>query len=273
MSRFHRLIVLHAVILAACGTPVTPGPAPVPEAHTAISNSRTLMVFAASSLTGAFAELGKAFEAAHPGVTVTFNFGGSQALRTQIEQGAPADVFASASSDDMNMLISEGYIDQSASHIFLTNKLVIVLPSGNPAALEKIEDLAKPGLKLVLAAADVPVGKYAHQALTNMNAQYGINFSERVLANVVSNEDNVKQVVAKVQLGEADAGIVYASDAVAAPELKRIEITADLNVIASYPIAALRKATNPDLGAGFVGQVLAPEAQATLARWGFGAIQ
>ena len=122
-----------------------------------MSQSRTLMVFAASSLTGAFPELGRAFEAAHPGVTVTFNFAGSQALRTQIEQGAPADIFASASSSDMSTMITEGYVDQLASRIFLTNKLVIILPSRNPAALERIQDLARPGIKIVLAAADVPV--------------------------------------------------------------------------------------------------------------------
>ena len=126
---------------------------------------RTLTVFAAASLTDAFTEIGAAFEAANPGVTVTFNFAGSQALRTQIEEGAPADVFASASGKEMDTLVTGSFVAQDVPQIFLTNKLVVILPADNPAALEKLEDLAKPGIKLVLAAEEVPVGKYARQAL------------------------------------------------------------------------------------------------------------
>ena len=125
----------------------------------------------------------------------------------------------------------------------------------------------------MLAAEEVPVGNYARQALDQMNGQLGTDFKERVLANVVSNEDNVKQVVAKVQLGEADAGIVYTSDAVAAPELKTIEIPAELNVIAEYPIAPLAASTNPDLAQEFVDYVLSPEGQAILQKWGFASVK
>jgi molybdate transport system substrate-binding protein len=157
--------------------------------------------------------------------------------------------------------------------IFLTNKLVVILPADNPAALEKLENLATPGIKLVLAAEEVPVGKYARQALEQMNSTYGADFKDKVLANVVSNEDNVKQVVAKVQLGEADAGIVYTSDAVAAPELKTIEIPADLNIIAKYPIAPLVKSENADLAVQFVDYVLLAETQGILQKWGFGPVQ
>jgi molybdate transport system substrate-binding protein len=135
--------------------------------------------------------------------------------------------------------------------------------------LEKLEDLARPGIKLVLAAEEVPVGRYARQALDNMSQQLGSDFKEKVLANVVSNEDNVKQVVAKVQLGEADAGIVYTSDAVAAPELKTIEIPAELNVIAQYPIATLTKSTNADLATAFIEYVLSSNGQSVLQKWGF----
>jgi molybdate transport system substrate-binding protein len=129
--------------------------------------------------------------------------------------------------------------------------------------------LAKPGLKLVLAAETVPVGNYARQVLQKLNALYGADYMNKVLANVVSNEDNVKQVVAKVQLGEADAGIVYISDAVAAPELKTIEIPADYNVIAKYPMAALTSAPQPDLAAEFITYVLSADGQTTLKKWGF----
>lgn len=147
------------------------------------------------------------------------------------------------------------------------------MPANNPAALEKLEDLAKPGIKLVLAAETVPVGNYARQALDKMNGSFGADFKDKVLANVVSNEDNVKQAVAKVQLGEADAGIVYVSDVLAAPELKSIEIPADLNVIAKYPIAPLTKSANADLAAKFVEYVLSAEGQALLQKWGFAPVK
>jgi molybdate transport system substrate-binding protein len=233
------------------------------------SEPRTLNVFAAASLIDAFTEIGKNFEAAHSGVTVTFNFAGSQALRTQIEEGAPADVFASANKTEMDKLIEASFVAQDAPQVFLNNKLVLILPADNPAALNQLEDLAKPGIKLVLAAEEVPVGKYAHQALDGMNDQYGIDFKDKVLVNVVSNEDNVRQVVAKVQLGEADAGLVYTSDAIAAQDLKTIEIPAELNVIAEYPIAVLTQSTNPELATSFIDFVLSEEGQMILQNWGF----
>ncbi len=261
MNRRLTLTLLLTLLLSACGAK----PAPLPEA-------RTLTVFAAASLTDAFGEIGQAFEAAHPGVTVTFNFGGSQALRTQIEEGAPADVFASANTKEMEALAAAGLAAADAPQIFLTNKLMVILPADNPAALETLEDLARPGVKLVLAAEEVPVGKYARQAIDLMGTAFGAEFKEQVMANVVSNEDNVKQVVAKVQLGEADAGLVYTSDAVAAPDLKTLEIPAELNVVAKYPIAALVDSADTDLAAQFIAYVLSTEGQAILAKWGFGPV-
>jgi molybdate transport system substrate-binding protein len=281
MKRFLSAVLLFALFLVGCAPAATPTSAPMqPLARgtattvaTALPKStlepKTLNVFAAASLTDALNEIGKNFEVANPGVTVTFNFAGSQALRTQIEQGAPADVFASANKTEMDALISGSYIAQDAPQIFLNNKLVVILPVDNPAGLAKLEDLAKPGIKLVLAAEEVPVGKYARQALDTMNGQFGSDFKAKVLANVVSNEDNVKQVVAKVQLGEADAGIVYTSDAVAAPDLKTIEIPADLNVIVKYPIAPLSRSANADLAKAFIEYVLSTEGQAVLQKWGF----
>jgi molybdate transport system substrate-binding protein len=194
-------------------------------------------------------------------------------LRTQIEEGAPADVFASASGKEMDTLVTGSFVTKDVPQIFLTNKLVVILPANNPATLEKLEDLAKSGIKLVLAAETVPVGNYARQALDKMNGSFGADFKDKVLANVVSNEDNVKQVVAKVQLGEADAGIVYISDSIAAPELKSIEIPAELNVIAKYPIAPLTKSENADLAAKFTEHVLSAEGQAVLQKWGFAPIK
>jgi molybdate transport system substrate-binding protein len=236
---------------------------------TSTSEPRTLHVFAAASLTDAFTEIGKNFEMANPGVTVSFNFAGSQALRTQIQEGAPADVFASASETEMDTLVTGGYVAEGTPQIFLNNRLVVILPDDNPAALEKLEDLAKSGIKLVFAAAEVPVGKYSRQALDQMNGQFGGDFKDKVLANVVSNEDNVRQVVAKVQLGEADAGIVYTSDAVAAPGFKTIAIPTELNVIAEYPIATVTQSSNAQLAGGFISYVFSDRGQAILQKWGF----
>lgn len=264
MKRILNIFLLLALVITGCTTAqATPTPAPPTE-------EATLTVFAAASLTDAFTEIGENFQAANPGVTVTFNFAGSQALRTQIEEGAPADIFASASGKEMDAAIEGKFIAADAKQVFLTNKLVVILPADNPAGLEKLEDLTNSGVKIVLAAEEVPVGNYARQALDLMNGSFGADFKDKVLANVVSNEDNVKQVVSKVQLGEADAGIVYTSDAVAAPELKSIEIPTELNVIAKYPIAPLVESENADLAQAFIDYVLSDEGQALLAKWGFG---
>ena len=233
------------------------------------AKSIDLTVFAAASLTDAFVEIGQAFEGSHPGANVVFNFGGSQNLRTQLEQGAQADVFASASQKEMDAVVAAGLAAPGAARTFVTNQLVVVLPNGNPGAVQTLQDLARPGLKLVLADEAVPAGRYAREVLDRLNAKYGASFRDDVLANVVSNEDNVKQVLAKVQLGEADAGIVYASDALAASELITIAIPAQANVVAEYPIAALAGAPSPALAAEFVDFVLSPEGQSILRKWGF----
>lgn len=262
MKRQPFLTLILALLFTACNSPATsPTKAPEPV---------NLTVFAASSLTDAFTEIGAAFESANPGVIVTFNFAGSQGLRTQIEEGAPVDVFASANTKEMDALIAGNFIAQGAPRLFLTNKLIVILPADNPAEIDSLEDLAKSGIKLVLAAEEVPVGNYSRQAVELMNATFGADFKDQVLANVVSNEDNVKQVVAKVQLGEADAGIVYTSDAIAAPELQTIEIPVEVNVIAKYPIAALNETTHTEISEAFITYVLSDEGQAILAKWGFG---
>ncbi len=281
MKRLGSLVLLFAFLLAACAAPATPAPTAVPPtqpptevptvAPTGTPASQTLTVFAAASLTGAFGDIGKAFEAANPNVTVKFSFAGSQALRTQIEQGAPADVFASADHKNMDTMLGENLIADGKSQDFASNRLVVILPPQNPANIQTLQDLAKPGVKLDLADASVPVGNYARQALTAMSQDlnFGADFSTRVLANVVSNETDVKQVVSKVDLGEADAGIVYVTDAQAATDLKTITIPNNFNVIAKYPIAVVAKSANADLAASFVAFVLSPDAQAVLTKWGF----
>ncbi len=267
MSRWLTLVALGSVVLGGCAAP---NPAQTGTAAAAPdSKDRALVVFAAASLTEAFKEIGTAFEAQNPGVNVRFNFAGSQTLRTQIEEGAAADVFAAANTDQMDLLVTDGMIAPDAPRIFLTNRLVVVLPPDNAAAIGQLQDLARPGIKLVLAAADVPVGLYARQALEKMNGSFGADFKDKVVASIVSNEDNVKQVVAKIQLGEADAGIVYTSDAIAAPDLKTIEIPSVFNVVAEYPIATLKHSANPSLAITFADYIRSPESQATLQKWGF----
>jgi molybdate transport system substrate-binding protein len=255
MRRCIRIMLLLSLFIAGCDS--------------ATAEMVTLNVFAASSLTDAFTEIGKNFESVNPGVTVTFNFAGSQSLRTQIEEGAPADVFASASGKEMDTVVERKFIVDGVKQVFLSNQLVVILPADNPAGLEKLEDLANPGIKIVLAAEEVPVGNYARQSLELMNGSFGADFKDKVLANVVSNEDNVKQVVSKVQLGEADAGIAYVSDIVASPDLKTIEIPTELNVIAKYPIAPLAASENAEVAQAFIDYVLSAEGQAILQKWGF----
>jgi molybdate transport system substrate-binding protein len=236
---------------------------------------RTLTVFAAASLNGPFSELGQNFEAVHSGVKVTFNFAGSQTLSAQIMQGAEADVFASANHAEMDKLVADGLVAQGSDVVFVTNSLVVISPPDNSAGLQSLQDLARPGLKMVLADATVPAGKYALQALDKMAADpaFGGDFKTRVLSNVVSHEIDVKVVAAKVSLGEADAGIVYISDSVASPDLKTIAIPENLNVVAAYPIAALVNAPGRDLASAFVAYVLSPEGQAVLMKWGFAPVR
>ena len=278
------LMVALAMVFSACAPAAPPTAAPATAAPVATSvptaaptstaAPQTLTVFAAASLTGAFGDIGKAFEAAHPGVTVNFSFAGSQVLVTQIEQGAPADVFASADHKNMDALVTANLV-ASGYKDFATNLLTVILPPRNPANVQTLQDLAKPGLKLVLEDPSVPAGNYTRQILTNMSKDptYGTDFSTKVLANVVSNETDVKQVVAKVDQGEGDAGIVYVTDALAAPDLKSISIPANYNVIAQYPITALEKAPNPDLAATFVAYVLSADGQAMMKKWGFSPAQ
>jgi molybdate transport system substrate-binding protein len=257
MKHFFLLTLFLALVLNACdGTSMNPEP-------------RTLTVYAAASLTDAFTEMGDTFESSHPGVSVAFNFGGSQNLRTQIEQGASADVFASANRKEIDALVTQNLIAAGTPKVFLTNQLVVIVPGENPAGITSLEDLGKPGLKLVLASEEVPAGRYAREILDRLNAMFGADYRDKVLANVVSNEDNIRQAVTKVQLGEADASIVYVSDAVAVPELQRIEIPRAMNVSAEYPIAPVAASPNLDLGDEFIDYVLSADGQAVLEKWGF----
>ncbi len=232
-----------------------------------------LTVFAAASLTDAFGEIGKNFEAAHPDVKVTFNFAGSQQLAQQLGQGAEADVFASANKKQMDVAVQAGRVVSGTAQTFVRNRLVVVLPKENPAQITALPDLAKAGVKLVFADKAVPVGQYALDFLdkATTDGSLGAGYKEAVLTNVVSYEENVKAVLTKVTLGEADAGIVYTSDitTAAGDKVQRIDIPDALNTIASYPIAIISNSPHAEFAAQFVNYVSTPAGQAILAKYGF----
>lgn len=228
--------------------------------------AQTLNVFAASSLGDAFNEIGTAFETQNPDVDITFNFAGSSTLATQITQGAPADVFASADIVQMQTVVGAGLVSGEAV-IFTRNRLVIITPQDSD--ITTLEDLTQPGVLLVLAEANVPAGRYSREILEKLNTTYGEDFSEKVLANLVSEEPNVRQVATKVELGEADAAIVYVTDAVLLENVRLIEIPDDANVIATYPLATLMTSEQNQLAQMFVDFVLSREGQSVLNKYGF----
>jgi len=226
-----------------------------------------LVVFAASSLRDAFEELGRRFESSQPAAKVIFDFAGSQELRIQIEHGAGAEVFASADERQLRLLEAAGLSD--APRIFARNEPVIVVPAGNPARIGGLQDLPR-AQRIVLGAPEVPIGSYALRILDTASALYGAGFRKAVDAHVASRELNVRQVLAKVRLGEADAAIVYRTDALAARDsVETISIPRELNVLAEYPIAALRGAHDPAVARAFVEFVLSPGGRAVLSRFGF----
>lgn len=234
-------------------------------AQTPVRPTGALTVFAAASLTEPFSEMGKRLEAIYPGLKIVYNFGGSPTLRMQLEQGARADVFVSADAVQMERATRSSVV-QGEAPIFVKNRLVVIVPRDNPGQVTAFSDLAKPGLKLDLAAPTVPVGNYSRQALRQASAAYGADFEARALRNVVSEEENVKQVVAKVQLGEADAGMVYVSDVTAkiGKNVLMVEIPDAYNQIATYPIALTQSVQNRPAAAAFISFVLSAEGQALL---------
>lgn len=281
MRQTHRwfmlaLILVATLMLAACGddkdadVASSSTPSPAASAAAPAPSYGEVLVFAASSLTEAFKEAGKAFEAAHPGTTVTFNFAASSALATQINEGAPADVFASADVAQMEAVTKAG--NASRPQNFATNVPVVVMPAGG-SPVKQFADLAAPGVKLVLAGPEVPIGRYARQAIGNAGkgGTLGADFEARVLANVRSEEANVRAVLAKVQLGEADAGIVYSTDlAAAGKDVTTTPIPAQWNVLATYPVAVTNGGKAPAGGEAFTAFLLGQEGQSILAKHGFG---
>ena len=236
--------------------------------------SQSLTVFAASSLTDAFGEIGTAFKAANPGTDVTFSFGSSSTLATQLANGAPADIFASANNSQMTVAQKANRIAATpAPRTFAKNRLVLIVPVANPANIQSLHDVANSGVKLVLAAAKVPVRDYTDAMLAKLAADpnYGDAYKTAFIANVVSEEDNVRQVSAKVALGEADAGFVYRSDVTPdiADKVITLPIPDAINTLATYPIAITNDSANAALAQKFIDYVLSDAGQDTLVKWNF----
>jgi len=230
----------------------------------------TLTLFAASSLIDAFGELAKTFEKQNEGVEVKQSFESSSTLLTQIQQGAPADVFASAAQEEMNTAVQDGLV-AGEPEVFVKNREIIMVPNDNPAGITEFRDVADPGVKLALAQKDVPAADYAIEILGKANARYGSDFKKDVLSNVVSREADVRASVNRVVVGDADATFGYKSDYT--PDIrdrvKVVEIPSGLNIIATYPIAALKDANDPELAKKWVDLVTSDEGQRVLEKWNF----
>ena len=235
----------------------------------------SLRVFAASSLTGAFNDIALAFEAENPGIRVKLDFGGSQRMRSQLEFGAKADVFASADTIQMDALVEQDLV-AGIPVDFALNSLVVLAMAKGP--VNEIAGLARPGVKVVLANDVVPVGSYSIQVLKNLSQNpiygLGIGFKDRVLANRVSGEPNVGNLFQKIVLGEVDAGIVYETDTARSLDARTkdiffISIPDAANVSARYPIAVLEDAPEPELAQQFVQFVLSNAGQTLLHGYGF----
>ncbi|GGL98381.1 molybdate ABC transporter substrate-binding protein [Deinococcus aerophilus] len=234
-----------------------------------VAGAERLTVFAAASLTDAFSELGRAFDA-RTGHTTTFQFAGSQTLRTQLQNGARADVFASANSAQFTPLVQAGLIGPGQN--FVRNRLTVIAPKNSPR-VGTLADLVRPGLKLVIADAAVPAGEYTRRMLAAIDraGTYGPDFSALFLKNVVSQEPNVRQVALKVQLGEADAAVVYSTDVT--PALKEsvrvVPLPSRFNQTAAYPIGVVDRAGSPQAARSFVQYVLSAQGQKIMRKWGF----
>ncbi|MBE1490663.1 molybdate ABC transporter substrate-binding protein [Plantactinospora soyae] len=247
---------LAVVALSGCGGDDTAEPG---SGNSSPGVSRTVTVFAAASLTESFTTIGKDFEAANPGVKVTFSFAGSSALATQINQGAPADVFASAAPTNMKVVTDAGNGDGTPT-TFVKNQLVIAVPKGNPNGVTGLSDLTKPDAKVALCAEQVPCGAAAKKALD----------AARVKLTPVTLEQDVKAALSKVKLGEVDASLVYRTDAKAATaDVDGIEFPESAGAINDYPIIVLKDAPNKTAAQAFIAYVLSDTGKSVLTAAGF----
>ncbi len=264
--RSRRSLSRSAAVVVALLLPVAFSSCSRPQPAT-VAREDKLVVFAAASLRDVFTALGDEFKRAHPGVDLTFNFAGTQELRMQVEHGAAADVFASADQHHMDELLRAARV--SSPVIFARNQLVIVVATESAMTLRGLADLPNAS-RIVIGTPEVPIGRYTLQILDRASSSLGADFRSRVEARVVSRELNVRQVLAKVSLGEAQAGIVYQTDAHGAQDqVGVVTIPPDLNVFADYPIAVVSDAAHPGLARAWIDFVLSADGQAKLRAAGF----
>ena len=256
--RLLAVVSVPALVLAACGDDDDDDAGSTTEAPAEESAQGDITVFAAASLTDAFTELGTTFESDNPDASVEFNFGASSALREQILAGAPADVFASANTSNMDQVVDGGAASDPED--FVTNLLEIAVPAGNAAGVTRLDDFANADLLIGLCAEEVPCGEFGREALANAG----------VTPSIDTNEPDVRSLLTKVENGDLDAGIVYHTDVLAAGDaVQGIEIPDEDNVVATYPIAALSGSDRAGLAAAFVEFVLSDAGQQVLGTFGF----
>ncbi len=266
------IIALLAIGVAACSPLATTGTtAPVSASASPSREPTEVLVLGAASLQGALEQAAKAYEGATPGVTITVATGSSAALATRVEQGAPGDVFLSADTRNPERLVAGGFADGEPV-AFATNSLAVVVPAGDPAQLASPADLARPGVLVIAAGEGVPITGYASRLVANLALQpgYPADFADAYAANVVSREPNVKAVIAKLELGEGDAGIVYLTDARASSGVTPLEVPEGANVSATYAGVVLRESRHPEAAAAFLAWMAGPGGREILGPMGFG---
>ena len=259
------LVAILAIVLGACSSGAAPQPSGTPSAGAAAApetETAALTIFAAASLKNALAEVKTAYEAANPGTILTDSTDSSSALETQIEQGAPADVFLSADTTNPQKLVDAGLAAGEPVN-FAGNKLVIIVPADNPAGIATPADLAKDGVKVIAAGDEVPITKYATQLVENLG------IAEQYVANVATKEDSVSGIVSKIELGEGDAGIVYVTDATAAENVTTVAIPDGSNVPATYSGVVVGTSQNQEAATAFLAWLAGPDGQAVLSTFGF----
>jgi molybdate transport system substrate-binding protein len=277
--RLALLVGLALIVLAACSSGgASPSAAPsaaspsgvATTAPSAPAGSTEITIFGAASLKGALDTAKTAYETANPGVKLTISTDSSAALETQIEQGAPADVFLSADTTNPKKLVDKG-LAAGDPVTFAQNKLTVVVPTANPAGIKTPADLAKTGVKVVAAGDEVPITKYANMLVANLAKEpgYSTDFAAAYATNIVSKEDNVKAVIAKVELGEGDAGIVYVTDAKASTKVGTVAVPDSANVIATYDGVVVKAAKDAAAAKAFLDWFAGPDGQAILSSFGF----
>ena len=270
-ARIPASIAALAVVLAACSSGATPAPsAPASSAGASSAAPASLTIYGAASLKAVLAKVRTTYQAANPGTTLTISTDSSSALETKIEQGAPADVFLSADTANPQKLVDQGLAAGSLTK-FAGNLLTVIVPTANPAGIQTPADLARSGVKVIAAGDTVPITKYATQLVANLARQtgYPADFVAKYTANIVSKEDNVAAVVAKTELGEGDAGIVYVTDAKASTKVITIRVPDAANVPATYGGVVVKASTNVAAAQAFLAWLAGPDGQAILASFGF----